>query len=246
MIENEKRQYIDQNRDVYNTIAPFFASTRAFLWSDMAVFADMLSPHTVLVDVGCGNGRVYTIAQEKQVRYIGVDQSIELLRIGSQMTHVGVRDAFADNAMIDVSEAPMFVLADMRQMPIPDSSADAVWCIASLQHLPTVEDRICALREIYRILKPGGRALCMNWNLYSRHASTRHAPFAPGDFLIPWKHPEGGRVLGERYYHGLTQEEMRELLSGAGFTDIVQYYTRRGARSDMARGMNLVSVACKT
>lgn len=45
------------------------------------------------------------------------------------------------------------ILGDIQNLPLKDSSQDAIICIAVLEH---VENPIIACREIYRVLKPGG------------------------------------------------------------------------------------------
>ena len=48
---------------------------------------------------------------------------------------------------------------DARDLPIADGSADAVLLLGPLYHLTSREDRITALREARRILRPGGIAV---------------------------------------------------------------------------------------
>ncbi len=48
------------------------------------------------------------------------------------------------------------VVGDARQLPYADSSADAVLLLGPLYHLTEREDRLQALREGRRVLKPGG------------------------------------------------------------------------------------------
>ena len=47
-------------------------------------------------------------------------------------------------------------VGDARQLDFPDASADAVLLFGPLYHLTEKADRIQALREAYRVLKPGG------------------------------------------------------------------------------------------
>jgi ubiquinone/menaquinone biosynthesis C-methylase UbiE len=49
--------------------------------------------------------------------------------------------------------------ADARDLPIADDSTDAVLLLGPLYHLTSREDRITALREARRILRPGGIAV---------------------------------------------------------------------------------------
>ncbi|MFA6215757.1 MAG: class I SAM-dependent methyltransferase [Patescibacteria group bacterium] len=59
------------------------------------------------------------------------------------------------------------ILGDIRNMPLSDSSIDAVICRAVLEH---VDDPFKAVAEIYRVLKPGGRCLVSLPFLYPYHA----------------------------------------------------------------------------
>ena len=45
------------------------------------------------------------------------------------------------------------LVGDIHRLPLPDSSLEAVICIAVLEH---VEEPQKAMKEIYRVLKPGG------------------------------------------------------------------------------------------
>ena len=48
-------------------------------------------------------------------------------------------------------------VADARSVPRDDSSADAVLLMGPIYHLTDKEDRLKALRESFRLLKPGGK-----------------------------------------------------------------------------------------
>jgi len=104
-----------------------------------------LPPRAVVVDVGCGAG-MDTLLAARQVgpggRVIGVDMTpamIEKARAGAAalgLRNVDVRHGFAE------------------ALPVPDAAADAVISNGVINLCP---DKEAVLREIARVLKPGGR-----------------------------------------------------------------------------------------
>jgi SAM-dependent methyltransferase len=70
-----------------------------------------------------------------------------------------LQDLVEDYTGLDISATvrpryhKRFVQADARAMPFPDSEFDAVWSVWVLEHIPNPEQ---ALREMRRVLKPGG------------------------------------------------------------------------------------------
>jgi SAM-dependent methyltransferase len=72
-----------------------------------------------------------------------------------------LQDVVADYTGLDISATARskyhkrFVQADARAMPFPDGEFDGLWSVWVLEHVPNPEQ---ALREIRRVLKPGGVA----------------------------------------------------------------------------------------
>jgi ubiquinone/menaquinone biosynthesis C-methylase UbiE len=58
----------------------------------------------------------------------------------------------------EASPNPIFTcqLGDARNLPFPDGIADGVLLLGPLYHLTDRADRLLALREAYRVLRPGG------------------------------------------------------------------------------------------
>ncbi|MCC6590978.1 MAG: class I SAM-dependent methyltransferase [Bryobacterales bacterium] len=101
-----------------------------------------LQPGERVADIGCGPGRVAKRMREMvgpEGFVVGIDLSHQMLRRGS-----GCR-----------------LEADTRQLPVANGSFDVVFSAYVLDLLP-LADIPATLREIHRILRPGGRAVLLN------------------------------------------------------------------------------------
>jgi ubiquinone/menaquinone biosynthesis C-methylase UbiE len=99
----------------------------------------------VIVDVGCGQGISFHLlaAAFRPRRIVGIDFHEPSLALAEQAA-TRCRQAVAD---IDVLHG------DCAALPLPDASADIVFCHQTFHHL-VEQDR--ALAEFRRVLKPGG------------------------------------------------------------------------------------------
>ncbi len=219
---------------VYNTIAALFSATREHNWADVLPLAEYIKPTDKVLDLGCGNGRLYQILAKKQAQYTGLDQSDELIAL-----------AKAKNPGVE------FVVGEMTELPFEGESFDAIFAIAAFNHIPGQELQLKSLVEMKRVLKPGGLVIMTNWNLLSDSAQKNIAKHNWSvlqqsteqgiDVLVPWKSPEGV-VLGERYYHGFTTAELTSLAKAAELQIVDLFYSHKGERLDQASGANIISV----
>ena len=107
-----------------------------------------LCPGDTVLDLGCGEGRhAITAYLEERVRVLGIDLSLADLATASTR----FRD-FQDPA--DATRSVDFICASGLCLPFADASFDKVICAEVLEHIP---DHRRVLREIRRVLKPGGR-----------------------------------------------------------------------------------------
>jgi SAM-dependent methyltransferase len=104
-----------------------------------------LKPGEVVVDLGCGGGLDVLLAAPK----VGPSGKA----IGIDMTSAMIERAKANAARAGVTNVE-FHLATIDHLPLPDSSAD---CIISNCVINLAPDKPAVFREMFRVLKSGGR-----------------------------------------------------------------------------------------
>lgn len=139
----------------------------------------------VVVDVGCGTGRHLLELLRVSARVIGIDHSAEMLAIARER--------------IDPQDAERLELyeADLRALPLEDAVADKVACFETLQHLPTQEFRLGAVRELARVLKPGGTVVVSTYCWLGHIRRQKEGFFEGGLYRFAFTARELGALLRE-------------------------------------------------
>lgn len=216
----------------YNSFAGQFSQTREYLWDDINPLLKYIKENDKVLDIGCGNGRLYHVLKEKQIQYTGLDLSEELIKI----------------AKTKYPEAD-FKVGDMKKLPFGSAQDkagfDVVFCVAAFHHLATAEERLQTLREMKRVVKPGGKILLINWNLLGEWGIGKvekgdYKRFG-NDFSVPWKN-SAGKVLGERFYHAFTLDEIELLCKEVRLRVEQNLYSKKGQVGDKESGENIVTV----
>lgn len=102
-------------------------------------------PGERFLDVGCGTGylmRILSPVAGPKGQVVGVDPSPEMIAHARRRAQA--------NCEFEVAEA--------HKLPFPDASFDGVVSSLAVHHVPE-ESRQTALREMFRVLKPGGRVV---------------------------------------------------------------------------------------
>ncbi|KAH0810649.1 hypothetical protein GEV33_012138 [Tenebrio molitor] len=100
--------------DVYEDIAGHFSETRHKPWPNVLNFVEKLRVGSVLVDVGCGNGKYF--GHNSQIIELGTDRSLKLNELCKERGF----EVFNGNCL---------------SLPLKDNTADAVISIAVIHHL---------------------------------------------------------------------------------------------------------------
>ena len=126
-------------------IKPFLGGTgydvdRALV--DITFFSSIVSsipcgPGSLVLDLGSGPCWISDWLQKLRFRTLSVDLSEDMLKIGRKRLAIG----------------SALLAGDMAALPLQNHSVDAIVCYSALHHVP---NWTAAVREAFRVLKPGG------------------------------------------------------------------------------------------
>lgn len=170
----------------------------------------------------------------KKVLEVGFGMGTDLFQFalaGSDVTGIDLSPAHLDIAKKRFSlygKDADLRLGDAEKIPFSDATFDVVYSFGVIHHTP---DANMAMDEIYRVLKPGGRAIIGVYHKWSA--------FFLLSVLLPylWRL----RFLKESYRQTLSQIEHREHSDAC---PLVKVYSRRGLRQ-LLQNLDEVHIECK-
>lgn len=184
-------------------------------WKDMTAARLNPQPGERIIDCAGGTGdiskRLAKLARGAKARRGGEDAEILVVDYNAEMVGVG-RDRVTDPEIA-------WAVGDAQALPLPGACADAYVIAFGIRN---VTDVSVALREARRVLKPGGRFLCLEFS--QPPAKALRAAYdaysfnvipAVGEFVA--KDRESYQYLVESIRRFPTQDRFAEMITEAGF-----------------------------
>lgn len=175
------------------------------LWKRTLVRMAAPAPGHCIVDLAGGTGDVAALMAAPDRRVTVCDPSLAMMDVGRARGHLHLN----------------WLEGTGERIPLPSASVDTVTIAFGIRNVTRIED---ALVEVLRVLKPGGRFLCLEF-------STPHTPIRPfynlfSFAVIPrlgaWiaQAPEAYSYLVESIRRFPDQQAFEALIEQAGFTDV--------------------------
>jgi ubiquinone/menaquinone biosynthesis C-methylase UbiE len=148
--------------------------------ADLLALFDLLDHRWVIGDLGCGSGPISEALAPCVAQVIAVDESGPML--------AAARERLKGQSNVDLRDGTI------EALPIDDGTLDAA-VLFLVAHFIT--DPMKAMREVRRVLKPGGRVVIVDLMSHDRV-----------EYVVQLGH----------VWQGFDGEQMKEWLLGAGFT----------------------------
>ena len=141
-------------------------------WRLAAVWAACPPPDGLALDVGAGTARLAALLAGAlpRGRVVGLDLTEPMLRAGQRWLW-----------STDRLERVALVAGDALRLPFPDASFDSVTSAFTVRNLPDLEQ---GFREQARVVKPGGRVVCLELT-WPRSGLARIGLGVYGGLLVP-------------------------------------------------------------
>lgn len=161
-----------------------------------------------ILDVGCGTGLYWPVLAQYGDEISGIDSSVAMAREAKRLVQ--------EKKLCNIKSYAQ----NSGQIGFADRQFDVVLCVDSLHHIP---DLRAAIREFHRVLKPGGRFLAIEPNMFNPLMLLAH--------VIPAE---------ERYGAVRSYAPLLKKLFGPYFRDIRVQYVNYVASADSEAALSRV------
>ena len=146
-------------RQVYNEVGKHYTKPR-LLWPEVKEWLEEVSKHDLVLDVGCGEGRLLQELGSK-ADYTGIDFSPKLIDMAKRR-YKGRKTRFITG---DVCQKETW--NDLKKY-------DKIFLVAMLHHLPTRKLQLYVLKKVRQHMKTGGKVFVSCWDLFRKKFLGEH------------------------------------------------------------------------
>ncbi len=199
---------VAQQYDVMNDLMSFGIHR---LWKRFTIDASGVRPGNKVLDLAGGTGDLTA----KFSQLVGREGKVILADINSSMLNVG-RDKLRDRGLVQNIE---YVQANAQYLPFEDNTFDIITIAFGLRN---VTDKDMALRSMYRVLKPGGRLLVLEFSKPEHQLVNKAYDFYSFNILpkmgeLVAKDGDSYQYLAESIRMHPDQETLKTMMDAAGF-----------------------------
>jgi demethylmenaquinone methyltransferase/2-methoxy-6-polyprenyl-1,4-benzoquinol methylase len=159
-----KRRYVRRLfatiADRYDFITRFLSYGQDLRWKRRLIRLAALRPSDRVLDLACGTGDLLVEAALRARSAVGLDVTFRMTQLARRRAIAGDRAAGVSGQTAPHSKA-LVVTADMLALPFGTAAFDVVTTGYGLRNVPDLDQ---ALREIHRVLAPGGRLVSLDFD----------------------------------------------------------------------------------
>ena len=231
--EEEKARRVagvfDSVADRYDLMNDLMSAGMHRLWKRFTIDQSGVRPGQKVLDIAGGTGDLARAFQER----VGPGGTVLLTDINASMLARG-RDR-----MLDEGRVIEVVRCDAERLPFPDCTFDCVSVAFGLRNM-THKDR--ALAEMFRVLRPGGRLLVLEfskvWSPLDPLYRLYTMKLLPAMGKVVANDSASYRYLAESIAKHPDQETLKQLMVDAGF-ERVEYFNLSAGVVALHRGYRL-------
>ncbi|WP_333606994.1 bifunctional demethylmenaquinone methyltransferase/2-methoxy-6-polyprenyl-1,4-benzoquinol methylase UbiE [Arsukibacterium sp.] len=199
------------------------------LWKRFTLDCSGVRPGQQVLDLAGGTGDISALFSKR----VGPTGKVVLADINESMLNVG-RDKLRDLGLVNNIE---FVQANAEALPFADNSFDIVSIGFGLRN---VTDKDAALRSMFRVLKPGGRLLVLEFSKpeqawLSKVYDLYSFKLLPVMGQLIANDKESYQYLAESIRMHPDQDTLKDMMQQAGFAQ-VSYHNLTGGIVALHRG----------
>lgn len=200
------------------------------IWKRFTIEVSGVRAGNKVLDIAGGTGDL----SAKFARIVGPEGSVVLADINDSMLKVG-RDKLIDRGN---AGNIVYAQADAQYLPFPDNTFD---CITIAFGLRNVTDKDLALRSMYRVLKPGGRLLILEFSkpqhqILEKMYDVYSFSLLPAMGKLVANDSESYRYLAESIRMHPDQETLKNMMTEAGFSQS-KFYNMTGGIVALHKGL---------